>query len=457
MEKRNQKLILAFAGFCLSFLIFICPVWADVANPWISIEIPSSPNPVGSGARALGMGGAFIAIADDATAASWNPGGLIQLEKPEISAVFGYLHRRESNTFGDHPEASGSKSVEDYHLNYLSVAYPFEINKPKVVDGKVVQKGPRRNMILSLNYQRMYDFNRAWHYKWDYSDGDAMLYDYEQEGSLYALGLAYCVQVTTDLSLGITLNDWGYFLLENQWKQSYKQTWHLRDGSRFHTVKNDEFSFRGWNMNLGFLWRLDEHWTLGAVFKTPFTGDIDYAISGTIREVVPGEDDRVTPQPLKHYDKELHFPMSYGMGLAYRHSDNLTLSGDVYRTHWNDFELRDSEGNRLSPVSGRDMDKSDIDATTWFRLGGEYLIIGERVAVPLRAGIFYDPGPAEGSPDNYYGFSLGTGLVYKRFVFDIAYQFRFGNDVGSSYMAEELNFSQDMREHTVYSSLIIHF
>ncbi len=35
------------------------------------LEIPSSPNPVGSGARALGMGGAFIAVADDATAASW--------------------------------------------------------------------------------------------------------------------------------------------------------------------------------------------------------------------------------------------------------------------------------------------------------------------------------------------------------------------------------------------------
>ena len=61
------------------------------------IEIPSSPNPVGSGARALGMGGAFIAIADDATAASWNPGGLIQLETPEISAVGAYFNRTEDN------------------------------------------------------------------------------------------------------------------------------------------------------------------------------------------------------------------------------------------------------------------------------------------------------------------------------------------------------------------------
>ena len=42
---------------------------------------------VGAGARANGMGGAFTAIADDATAASWNPAGLAQLRQPEISVV----------------------------------------------------------------------------------------------------------------------------------------------------------------------------------------------------------------------------------------------------------------------------------------------------------------------------------------------------------------------------------
>src|SRR5438477_7018998 len=42
----------------------------------------------GSGARALGMGGAFLARADDATAASWNPAGLSYLRLPELSAVW---------------------------------------------------------------------------------------------------------------------------------------------------------------------------------------------------------------------------------------------------------------------------------------------------------------------------------------------------------------------------------
>ena len=41
----------------------------------VQVRPNASPNIIGSGARALGMGGAFIAVADDATAASWNPGG----------------------------------------------------------------------------------------------------------------------------------------------------------------------------------------------------------------------------------------------------------------------------------------------------------------------------------------------------------------------------------------------
>ncbi len=38
------------------------------------------------GARSLGLGGAFAAIADDATAAFANPAGLVQILRPEISA-----------------------------------------------------------------------------------------------------------------------------------------------------------------------------------------------------------------------------------------------------------------------------------------------------------------------------------------------------------------------------------
>lgn len=446
MKRLMLKNFITIFVSCIGLLSFITCLYAQ---PLVRVEIPSSPNPVGSGARALGMGGAFIAIADDATAASWNPGGLIQLEKPEISVVWGYVRRTEDNSFGSNPEASGKQSTNNSNLNYLSAAYPFQ--------------AANRNMIVSLNYQRLYDFNRNWNFNLNMNDPlftTPIANTYEQKGDLYALGLAFSAEITPRLSAGVTLNYWGDFINTNKWTQTYSQVGNISLGSfpgSFTAGKVETYGFSGWNANLGFLWKMTEHWTLGGVFKTPFTASIDHEVS---------EDNTVTyptyPAANTHtimntkYSEELQMPMSYGLGLAYRFSDKLTISGDVYRTHWDDFLYKNYQGIKTSPISGEPEGSSNIAKTTCFRLGGEYLIIGNKYVVPLRAGIFYDPAPAEGSPDNYYGFSLGSGIAYGRFIFDIAYQFRFGNGVGASQL-RQMNFSQDVREHTIYTSMIIHF
>lgn len=425
--------------------IWILPAWAASR-----VEIPSSPllHPVGSGARALGMGGAFIAVADDATAASWNPGGLIQLDSPEMSVVYGCVHRAQDNSFAEHPEAEGTAAFDYFDLNYLSIAYPFELLK--------------RNMILSLNYQQMY-VNYSWSYKLDERDPsfftDFTRSSYEQDGALYALGLAYCIQLNISFSLGITLNYWGDVLFESQWEQKYSKKWETKNGTDSEN-RTEEYSFKGWNANLGFLWRLSEQWTVGGVFKTPFTADIEHTVTG---ETIATN--QVTPID-ERYDEKLHMPMSYGIGIAYRHSDWLTVSADVYRTHWEDFELENEAGVKFSPITAKEIKESDIDPTTWFRMGAEYLYIGEKFVIPFRGGIFYDPAPSEGSADAYYGISLGTGFLYEprdrkkglweRLIFDVAYQFRFGEDVGT-HMLKDLNFSQDIQEHTVYASVIVHF
>jgi hypothetical protein len=42
---------------------------------------------IGVGARAMGMGGAYVAVADDSTASYWNPAGLPGIKHIEVSAV----------------------------------------------------------------------------------------------------------------------------------------------------------------------------------------------------------------------------------------------------------------------------------------------------------------------------------------------------------------------------------
>ena len=186
--------------FVIIFILFTVFIGDNpsYAQPIQRIEIPSSWNPVGSGARALGIGGAFIAIADDATAASWNPGGLIQLETPEFSIVGSYFSRAEDLSFGNAQETSGSEDMSNANLNYLSAAYPFSLFS--------------RNMIVSVNYQYLYDFKREWNFPLNIEGADisgSQLVDYEQEGGLSAIGLAYCIQVSPQFSFGLTLNYWG--------------------------------------------------------------------------------------------------------------------------------------------------------------------------------------------------------------------------------------------------------
>ena len=431
----------------LCFLLITCRVFlaSAFAQQIQRVEIPSSLNPVGSGARALGMGGAFIAIADDATAASWNPGGLIQLETPEISLVGASFNRSEDNSFGVSPEASGEQSIFEERINYLSAAYPFTLWG--------------HNMIVSLNYQNLYDFTRDWSFSLTEQSEITSLtqnIDYQQEGGLSATGIAYGMQITPQFSFGFTLNFWEDGIYNNDWEQTTRQQGSgtvLGNPFTFESITSDKYSFSGFNINLGILWNITNKLTLGAVFKTPFEADLKHE-STFVSSGHPEGNSSNSNSYIE--DETLDMPMSYGIGIAYRFSDQFTLSADVYRTEWGNFILTDSKGNDTSPTTGQPISESDIGPTHQVRIGGEYLFIKPKHLIPLRGGVFYDPAPAEGSPDDYFGFSLGTGISYGRFIFDIAYQYRFGNNVGTSIL-KNLDFSQDVEEHTIYSSVIIHF
>ncbi len=416
-------------------------------------ELPFSFYPVGSGARAVGVGGAFIAVADDATAASWNPGGLTQLRKPELSIVGAGFHRGEDISFGKKPEASGYHSITDQNINYLSAVYPFELFN--------------RNMVAAISYQHLYDFTRNWKYTFTHdSDRHSSRdnWNFQQTGSLSALGLSYCIQVIPEhLSLGMTFNFWEDSLTRSKWEKNYheKKTG-MMQGSPFinEYKRNDEYSFSGFNTVLGALWCLNDKLSIGVVFKTPFKADIKHRINKTWNEKNPlSPVDNKSGRLDDTVDEEIEMPMSFGIGFLYNVSDNLYLSADIYRTEWDDFVSRDKDGNETSPVSRQPVSQSDVAPTHHVRIGAEYLLIKEKnkgFVIPLRCGLFYEPAPAEGSPDDFFGFSVGSGFTKNNyFSLDIAYQYRFGNNVGKSIF-EHLKFSQDVHEHTIYMSMILY-
>ncbi|MBI4690852.1 MAG: outer membrane protein transport protein, partial [Nitrospirae bacterium] len=146
----------------------------------------------------------------------------------------------------------------------------------------------------------------------------------------------------------------------------------------------------------------------------------------------------------------------YGLGLAYRHSDAWTISFDVYRTDWSRFSLIDSSGNETNPLYGAPLSDGRLEDTTQIRIGMEYLFIKDKYVIPVRFGMFYDPEPAKDSPDDYYGFSVGTGYSTQKFSLDAAYQYRTGRDVTGDVPGIEGS-SADITQHSIMMSGIYYF
>jgi len=428
-------------------MVFVCMLihpLSDV-NAYFDIEIPSSFNPVGSGARAIGMGGAFIGLADDATSASWNPGGLKNIRKPEYSIVLSSCFRNENISSGKYPDFDGNHHINHQNLNFMGLTFPLQLNQLR--------------MVFSLNYQSLYDFSR----EWDFTINQLVALDvqkhqwhYRQSGQLAATGFSYCIVFPPDLSIGITLNQWNNDVVKNRWTQEYHHTTTgTLGGAPLKIIEHRKIqnSFRGVNFNLGILWDINNDLSLGLVFKSPFKATVENRLEQYSEMISPMPDvDYKTPTRTN----DLYMPLSMGIGFLYRFSAKWFMTFDLYRTNWHQFKYRDDKNMEYSPISEKLMSESNVEATHQIRLGTEYVWIDHlnSDSLTFRTGVFYDPAPSEKGIDDFYGISLGIGLTkLPWFSIDLAYQYRYGHNVGQS-MLRHMAFSQDVHEHMMYSSII---
>ncbi|OGL38802.1 MAG: hypothetical protein A2042_01005 [Candidatus Schekmanbacteria bacterium GWA2_38_11] len=417
-----------------------------------SLNFATSPNPVGSGARAVGMGGAFISIADDATAASWNPGGLIQLEKPEVSVVGAYAFSKQSQAMKDETADISNQTLQRYTLNYLSFAYPFQLF------GK--------NFVASLNSQRLYDLHGRTKVLSLFKNIDGIQEVHsEQEGELRTLTPALAVQINPKFSLGASFNFWDRNF--SNWSQNanIKASGFVASGNKILPFKADgvikeDYDLNGFNTHIGFLWEINRMFTIGGVVKTPFLARVKHHHRSSIETIITDETGKNNNIKSSRDFKEtlkMRFPVSYGLGLATRFSDNFSVAVDLYRTEWEYFKL--SKGGKKGQVlveggapsgKGKEVLSGKAEATTQVKIGAEYLIMREKFTIPVRSGIFYDPEPAKNNPDDFYGVSFGTGIAWGRIIFDIAYTYRFGKTSGKAS-------TPDIRQHLLLTSMIFHF
>jgi long-chain fatty acid transport protein len=430
------------------------------ASAQLSQRIPfaSSPNPVGSGARAIGWGSAYMAIADDATAASWNPGGLVQLVRPEASVVLSYHNRNEDLDFDGLDTKTDSRSLATSNLNYASVVYPFHVAE--------------MNMVVSLNYQRMFEFDRDLNYgaKGIQSNAGNDLYEEEewkmqQSGALTTITPAYCIQITPAWSLGMAVNFWGLDDESNGWDMQLEYDTDrspldpLLTDSISWSTKEENYEISGTNFVVGTHYKI-QNFTIAGVYKSSFESDVNFKselISATLNPENPA--DNVVPTTTTYdFDQTIVWPESWGVGVGYRYSDRLSFALDAYLTRWSQYEMKgedeDGDNYTISLLTGSD-DTADVSDTTQIKVGAEYLWILPKYVFALRGGGFYDPEPLADEINDFYGLAVGGGVVYRNFVVDAAIQYKWANDFKGE-LIERTYAKTDVQDYLVIVSLVYH-
>ncbi len=92
MVSKTAKFLVVF---CLLSVLFVSGAWADDNHMLPMLRM-------GVGARALAMGGAYVAEAHDASAGYWNPAGLADIECVSLTGMYAadMAHDRTFNYFG---------------------------------------------------------------------------------------------------------------------------------------------------------------------------------------------------------------------------------------------------------------------------------------------------------------------------------------------------------------------
>jgi len=368
----------------------------------------------GAGARAVGTGGAFIAVADDATAVSFNPAGLAQLLHPEVSLVgqgttrsldltgFQSLGPAQSTAFTNTDSRSSDQAP-----TFASFAVPW--------------KHDGLNRTLLVSYQRLFDFTNAGAvaYQGTASGGASITSVTQQVGQTGGIDLwsvGFGAELTSRILLGASVNRWsghsGFHYASTSVTSGV--------GVPFDSDLSQSSSFHGLNANIGLIWR-SQLLNIGAVYRTPFTAS--YAFKNRFAYTDPTT--FVPTVEAAYSSTRVNWPETLGWGLGFHPGARFLLTADSSHTPWSRTTYS-APGSSYDGLNWFDFQSpTAIRDTTDFHAGLEWIAwADQRLVIPLRAGAFREPQPVvdvnTGTQRVLQGWCAGFGVKVRAVTVDVA-------------------------------------
>jgi len=410
------------------------------------------------GARSLGMGGAFLGLADDASAAEANPAGLTILRKPEIT-IEGRNYQEQqvfttSGTFPDLQRTAFSHYSQRIDATFASVVYPtkyFTIgayyHEPLRNEG-TGQVVPVRNSFTGEIKTDVPNFFLPVDANGNPTGGPIstaacnqlrqtnpfacieytilpFLSSVKIQERTFGLAMAFKVG---NFSFGATarsqrFNETAFTFRVTPTGDfssiSVQATSDIRNNNDVARDKTD-LTFSG-----GFKWAPSDKFSVGGVYKqgAKFAAPTFAANEATNFEFV------------KAADTTFHIPDVYGAGVSFRPIPVLTVNADAVHVTYSNLVDNFVSINEDIRALGKPYKASDV---TELHLGAEYFFT-MKLPLAIRGGYWRDPahnvefrGPLntpsavasailypKGEASNHV--SAGVGLAWPRFSIDAAY------------------------------------
>ncbi|MDI6703722.1 MAG: PorV/PorQ family protein [bacterium] len=156
---------------------------------------------ISKGARAIGMGGAFNAIADDVSTLYWNPAGLGQIKG--LEATFSYISHFQDINFGSiglvQPTRIGAFGIGVVYLGHKDIP-GYDVRAVSIGDYSA------NSMCVSLAYGKR--FGKVILFGGSFNYISEKIENEDASGFAVDLGL-FCKVPIKDLSLGLVIKNLG--------------------------------------------------------------------------------------------------------------------------------------------------------------------------------------------------------------------------------------------------------
>jgi len=389
-------------------------------------------NEEGFGMRALAMGGAYTALANDYSGIYWNPAGLGSIDKTGIYAELSHLQFSNDALYMGNLTSNNQGFTK---LKSLGFVMPLPTNQGSFV----IAGGYNRVLDYDdhLYFEGFGDISNDIGFEIEDDNGDIYFYPFDQgvyrqenvnsEGGLRQWSLGGAIALSPNFTIGLTTSlvhgkeeynfEFSQFDDDNLYNE-YPGDFDIYTVNQY--LKSDYYAL---NLKLGGMVDLNNMFKVGGVITLPSKYYVEETHSFS-DDLIFDDGTNDPTEDTGNFDYHVKTPFIFDAGLAFTNK-LITVSAAARYRDWSqtrfevsEYELDDQDYRSI--VSENNYLARDYDQVLEYRLGGEVML--PVLNTKLRAGYTIIPSPLRDSNDERITYSAGVSFkVDKNISLDFSY------------------------------------